>query len=220
MFSNSANLMMSAMMTPMDTMFEGQALGPPEAFYPFVTVNVDGTVHRDLPDMPSSPLEDDDIEDDDLFLNMIDFGDDTSDDDLPIDEEMDSSASPPDISSTPVRPTTATSEDQVHPLLSHLDKGLVGAFRRNQTRHQLLTRNAASRESLAFSSPYSQGTLRGIKRERLGAANTPITPMRKRKTPKADPATSPSPMNGHAADKNKRKFSGEQRGHKRSKSMN
>jgi hypothetical protein len=217
MLGSATNMMMTAMFAPLDTLFGGHAVGPPEAFYPFVSIASNGVITQDD---PSSSFEDDDMDDDDMWNigDLIDFGDETSDGEGLVEEE-DSSTSPTDIPSTPLRPTTASSEDQVHPLLNHLDRGVVGAFRSNQSRHQLLMRNAASRESLAFSGPYRQGTLRGIKGGRLAAANTPITPLRKTKSVKADVTLSPSPIDASAADK-KRKFSSEQQHvHKRSRSM-
>jgi hypothetical protein len=218
--NNAANMMMTAMFAPLDTLFGGHAVGPPEAFYPFVSINSNGVITQDD---PSSSFDDDDMDDDELWniQDLIDFGEETSDEEVPGPiEEEDSSTSPTDMPSTPLRPTTASSEDQVHPLLNHLDRGVVGAFRSNQIRHQLLMRNTASRESLAFSGPYRQGTLRGIKGGRLAAVNTPITPPRKTKSVKADVTLSPaSPIDTSANDK-KRKLSGEQtHGHKRSRSM-
>ncbi len=221
MLRSHTDMMLSAMFTPMDSLFRGNALGPPEAFYPFVSVTANGVITQDD---PSSSFDDDDIDDDEWNIgDIIDFGDETSDEECPVEEE-DSSASPGDMSSTPIRPTTASSEDQIHPLLNHLDRGLVGAFRRNQSRHQLLTRNAASRESLAFSGPFGEGTLRGIKGGRLAAVNTPITPPRKSKAAKKGFILAPSVMDTEAVrqereERRKRKFSGEQHGHKRARSM-
>lgn len=216
MISNSANLMMSAMYTPMDGT-DGQALGPPEAFYPFVSVNENGVVTQDS---PSSSFDEEDLDDDDLWniADLVDFGDDSdSDDPTPNEEDEDSSASTTiGVQSTRGRPSTANSEDQSQGLLAHLNSGLVGAFRRNQTQHQLLSRNSASRDSLAFSGRYGNAPIRGIKGGRLAAANTPITPMRKTKVKPipADAAISPSP-----ADNKKRKFVGETSGHKRIRSF-
>jgi hypothetical protein len=218
MLSNSANLMMSAMYTPLDNILEGAALGPPEAFYPFVSISANGAITQD--EHLSSSFDEDDVDDDDMWniTDLIDFGDETSDDGGAIGDEEDGSSSAADPSSTPIRPTTASSEDQVHPLLEHLDRGLVGAFRRNQTRHQLLVRNAASARSLAFSGAYYEGTLRGIKGGRLAAANTSMTPVRKTKSVKVDLTLTPTPAEGSNGEK-KRKFSDEHRGHKRSRSL-
>ena len=220
MISNSGNLMMSAMFTPLDQYLNGQALGPPEAFYPFTSVNADGTIAQDSP----SSYDEDDLDDEDLWNveDFLNFGEESSADGDEGGEEQDPSSDSHgtiEPSSTPARPNTATSEDQLNPLLAN--SGLVGAFRRNQNRHQLLSRSAVSRESLAFSGPYAQGTLRGIKGGRLAAVNAPITPLRKQKLTKLIPTMGSSPGSplGQAQLK-KRKFSGEGFGHKRSKSMN
>jgi len=214
MISNSANLMMSAMYTPMDNL-GGHALGPPEAFYPFVSIAANGTITQDC---PSSSFDEEEIDDDDLWNigDLIDFGDDTSSDEENEDDEDSCDSATVGIpSSTPARPSTANSEDQAQSLLNHLNSGIVGAFRRNQTRHQLLSRNTASRESLAFSGRYGTGAIRGIKGGRLAAANTPITPLRKTKATRADPIMSPTPADGNK----KRKYSGEVQGHKRVRSL-
>lgn len=214
MISNSANLMMSAMYTPMDNL-GGNALGPPEAFYPFVSIASNGNITQDC---PSSSFDEDDVDDDDLWNigDLIDFGDDTSDEEVNNDDDEDSCDSATGcVPSTPARPSTANSEDHAQSLFNHLNSGIVGAFRRNQNRHQLLSRNTASRESLAFSGRYGQGAIRGIKGGRLAAANTPITPLRKTKAIKADPVISPSPADGEK----KRKFSGDGYGHKRIRSL-
>jgi hypothetical protein len=130
MIGSSANLMMSAMCTPQGNHLGTQVYGPPEAFYPFVSIAADGTVTRDS---PSSSYDEDDVDDEDLLniADLIDFGDDSSEDG---EVEEDGSSSPANISSTPappsstpIRPTTATTEDQLHPLLEHLDRGVVGA---------------------------------------------------------------------------------------------
>ncbi|RDW70374.1 hypothetical protein BP5796_08771 [Coleophoma crateriformis] len=217
MMSDSANLMMSAMWPTMDNTLGGQVLGPPEAFYPHVSVNADGSYAQDS----LSSYDEDDMDDEDLWNveDFLEFGDNTTDDEAEaVDEEDDSENTTADpLSSTPARPRTANEEDQVHPLLNHFNSGVVGAFRRNQTRHQLLSRNAATRESLAFSGPYRQGTLRGIKGGRLAAANTPITPLRRQKLPK--PAPLPSSPGSPLAAHKKRKFSGEQNSHKRTRSL-
>jgi hypothetical protein len=227
MISNSGNIMMSAMadfsdpfggFNGMNTWIGGQALGPPEAFYPFTSINADGTLAHDS----SSAYDDDDLDDEDLLdvNDFITFGDDDSDDDNgEVEQSSDADVtSTPAPSSTPARPTTARSEDQVHPLLAHFNKGVVGSFRRNQNRHQLLTRNSASRESLAFGGTHLEGTIRGVKSGRLHHANTPITPARKAKTLK--PVVPSSPASPLAQLNKKRRYDGEDfHGHKRNKSL-
>jgi len=206
MISNSGNLMISAMKGT----FNGngnQAFGPPEAFFPFTNIDPNGNV---MEDSLESYDDEDDVDDEDLWIleDLLDFGSTAS---VAGDDEDDEA----DPSSTPARPTTWTSEDQMH-LLPH--PHLVGAFRNNQDQHQLLSRNKASRASLAFSGPHNQGPIRGIKDNRLAAANTPITPIRRQKSAKVTYPSSPaSPLVQH---QNKRKTSGtEERSHKRSRSM-
>lgn len=231
MISNSGNIMMSAMnnfgdpFTFGNQFLGGQAVGPPEAFYPFTSINADGTV---VAHDSSSAYDEDDMDDEDLWNveDFLEFGEETSGDENGHEVEASSDSpgtvvpcSAPALSSS-AQPTTIRSEDQVHPLLDHFDKGVVGSFRRNQNRHQLLTRNIASRDSLAFGGPHLDGTIRGVKSGRLHHANTPITPARKAKTlQQVIPSTPDSPL-AHAQLNKKRKFNEEVfSGHKRSKSL-
>lgn len=224
MISNSGNIMMSAManfgdpFTFGNQFLGGQALGPPEAFYPFTSIDANGNMAQDS----SSAYDEDDLDTGDISdLNEFfafddaDIGDDEGEG---VEESSESPVGDVDPSSTPARPTTARSEDQVHPLLDHFDKGVVGSFRRNQNRHQLLTRNIASRDSLAFGGSHLDGTIRGVKSGRLHHANTPITPARKAKNLKSVVPSSPaSPL---AQLNRKRRYDGEEfNGHKRHKSL-
>jgi hypothetical protein len=208
MISNSGNLMMSAM----NGIFDGsgnQAFGPPEAFIPFTNIDSNGNIVQDS----LESYDEDDVDDEDLWSleDILDFGPTTS-----VAGEIEDYDDSADPSSTPARPPTSASEDHMHPLLAH--PHLVGAFRNNQDRHQLLSRNKASRASLAFSGPLNQGPIRGIKDNRLAAANTPITPVRRQKSGRvAYPSSPASPLVQH---RNKRKASGgEEFSHKRSRSM-
>jgi hypothetical protein len=208
MISNSGNLMMSAM----NGVFNGngnQAFGPPEAFFPFTDIDPNGTTKQDSLE---SFDDEDEIDDEELWLleDILDFG---SPANITGDGEEDDSADP---SSTPARPTSSASGDQMHPLLTR--PHLVGAFRSNQDRHQFLTRNTPSEASLAFSGAPSHVPIRGIKYNRLAAANTPITPVRRQKPSKFPYPSSPaSPLVQHS---NKRKAGGrEEISHKRSRSM-
>jgi hypothetical protein len=201
MVSNSGNLMLSAMYTPLGPYMNNlgdQAMGPPEAFYPFTSINANGEIIQDSP----SSFDEDDLDDEELWdvEDFINFGDQSSDEDEGGEEAHE----------TP-RPTTATSEDQSHSNL--LNPGIVGAFRKNQQKHKLMTRYNATVDSLVFAGPYAATTIRGIKDGRIAHAATAITPLRKQK---------PSPIDSSplAAHSNKRKFSGEERGHKRNKSVN
>jgi len=204
MISNSGNLMMSAMYGPAGNYFG--ALGPPEAFMPFTSISADGTMIQDS----ISSYDEDDLTDDDVLNveDFLNFGEEDSDD-AEVDTQDDSGGTPADTPSTPAQHTQFPSEDQTHPLLSHFDTGVVGAFRRNQNLHQLITRNATTQNSLAFSGPYGQGAIRGIKANRLAAANTSMTPMRKQNLFSMMPPSVESPK--------KRKFEGEQFTHKRNR---
>ncbi|KUJ07664.1 uncharacterized protein LY89DRAFT_601204 [Mollisia scopiformis] len=224
MISNSGNIMMSAManfgdpFTFGNQFLGGQALGPPEAFYPFTSIDANGNMAQDS----SSVYDEDDLDAGDMSdlneffsFDAAEVEDEKGEDNEP---SSDSPGGDIDASSTPARPTTARSEDQVHPLLDHFDKGVVGSFRRNQNRHQLLTRNIASRDSLAFGGSHLDGTIRGVKSGRLHHANTPITPARKAKNLK--PMVPSSPASPLAQLNRKRKYNGEEfNGHKRNKSL-
>ena len=207
---------MSAMNSqPLDDFFAGQALGPPEAFYSFTSINADGTIDTDSPSFDEDDLEDDDWNIEDL----IKFDEETSNDE---NEDPSSDASGTvEPSSTPARPTTFTSEDQVHPLLHHLQNGNVSAFRQNQVRHQLMNRNAITNEALEFSGKgaFNDGTLRGIKHGRLEAASVSMTPLRKQKRMTPLNALSPSsPLADVSLMNKKRKFDGQDfSGHKRNR---
>ena len=212
MISNSGNIMMSAMMSdPFDDNVSGQAIGGPEAFYPWTYIDANGTIEN----QDSSSVAGSDCDDEDLWNidDLLNFGNQDSDDEEeadPSDEAQTGAEDTPGApSSTPARPTTARSEDQVHPLLDHFSSGTVGAFRFNQNRHQLLNRTSVTRESLAFGSAHMEGTIRGVKAGRLQHANTPITPVRKKKRPipfESSPA-SPTPYNANK----KRKYNGDER---------
>lgn len=201
MISNSGNIMMSAMMPgPFDHGISGPPMGPIEAYYPWTSVDANGTI---LNNDSSSLHDSDDFEDENLWNihDMIDLGDDTSEGSQA--EADPSEDCPADASSTnPARPTTARSEEQVHPLLHHFSSGNVGSFRANQDRHSLLNRGLATADSLAFG---ISGTIRGVKAGRLQHANAPITPVRKQKRPVALESSPASPSPFISVDR-KRKF--------------
>jgi len=115
--------------------------------------------------------------------------------------------------STPMRPTTASSDADV---LSHLNPATVGAFRRNQVNTQLMIRHQATQDSLDFSGPYNSTAIRGIRSDRFETAGVPLTPVRRHKKQLSDLAR--SPLDAVSA---KRKASSEipNNGHKKQKSI-
>lgn len=159
----------------------------------------------------SSSMDEDDVDDEDKWniADLIDFGDHSSagegDGDASDDEDgttigrrtregslsNSQPASPSNLnlsgaspSSTPVRPSTARSEDQVHPLLEHFDRGfpLVSAFRRHQDHHKLLLQGIPAR-SLQFrgGGNYLEAPIRGIKAGRIREAGEVVAPGRRRR---------------------------------------
>lgn len=158
-------------------------------------------------DDPLGPRDSD--ADPETGLKVSDFLD-LDDDYSSNDEDGDKTLQP---SSTPMRPTTASSDADV---LSHLNPATVGAFRRNQVNSQLMIRNQATQDSLDFSGPYNSTALRGIRSDRFDTAGVPLTPVRRHKKQLSDLARSPlDPVS------TKRKAVGEilNGGHKKQKSI-
>ncbi|OAA35539.1 hypothetical protein NOR_07924 [Metarhizium rileyi] len=202
-FSNSANLMLSAMFSSntLGDLINPQTMGPTEAFFPFPSET--GTA--DEGSSPSFQDEEDEVE---KKLDISDFI--TWDDGNSSGDEGNDGTWEP--SSTPVRPTTASSDRDV---LSHLNSDTVGAFRRNQINQQLILSNKATQDSLAFSGPYNYSAIRGLKSDRFDTAGIPLTPIRRQKKHASD--VTRSPLESVAA---KRKASNEAgNGHKRHRSI-
>ncbi|KAK7932242.1 hypothetical protein PG985_002954 [Apiospora marii] len=212
LLSNSGNLMMGAMFSSntFGDFMNTQPVGPMEAFFPHTT---DNTAAEEEEEESSDDDLDEDEEEQKLNVDdFVDLGDGSSDDEdvNAVDEGEDLFAA------TFGRPATANSNSDVTSLLNHFEtnSNIVGAFRRDQANSQLIRNGKATRESLAFSSPYFEGTLRGIKDGRLTDTNIPISPLRKHKKKSS---VSESPMSGASQ---KRKASSEQHlGHKRQRSI-
>ncbi|MCJ1476035.1 hypothetical protein MMC13_004700 [Lambiella insularis] len=174
-FKTGANLMFSGLLhggPGMEHVLGGQALGPPEAFYPFHSIDADGFVF-DADEFD----EDDDDDDPEHTLNLqdfIDFGDDSSDSDADdINNSRLSAVTSPVVETSRLKSTPTRGGSQsisTQSLLQHFDRGVVSSFRRNQARHQSLLRR-----------PPSNNTMSGIKGGRLFVANNSISPLRKRK---------------------------------------
>ncbi|KAI0834339.1 hypothetical protein F5Y06DRAFT_278990 [Hypoxylon sp. FL0890] len=211
MLSNPGSIMMSGMISSSTygDFMNTHAVGPAEAWYSQAS---DGNV------IETSDSDDQVVDEAEKSLKLEDFitldnVESSSEEEKALvhDEADDQLFFTP--SRTPGRPSTASSD--VTSLLDHFqhNANIVGAFRRDQVNHQLISRSKATRDSLAFSGPYFEGTLRGIKDGRIATTNVPISPMRKQKMPEL--ASSPL-----ATLSQKRKASSEHHmGHKRQRSI-
>ncbi|KAI1651560.1 uncharacterized protein F4817DRAFT_356052 [Daldinia loculata] len=218
MLSNPGSIMMSGMISSSTygDFMNTHAVGPEEAWYSQLS---DGNA------VETSDSDDQVVDEAEKNLKLEDFitldnddeddeGDESSEEEktLENDEADDQIFRTP--GRTPGRPATASSD--VASLLDHFqhNTNIVGAFRRDQANHQLISRSKATRESLAFSGPYFEGTLRGIKDGRIATTNVPISPMRKQKKM---PELASSPL---STVTQKRKASSEHHlGHKRQRSI-
>ncbi|KAI1633996.1 hypothetical protein F4809DRAFT_652209 [Biscogniauxia mediterranea] len=206
--SNPGNIMMSGMISSSTygDFMNTHAVGPAEAWY---AQGPDGSAVAESSDSDCPVVDEEEnhlkLED---FVTLCDDSSDDDDDPKLLGDDGD------DIFRTPARPTTASSD--VASLLDHFEHNanIVGAFRRDQANHQLISRSKATRDSLAFSGPYFEGTLRGIKDGRIATTNVPISPLRRQKK---IPELASSPL---APMSQKRKASSEHHlGHKRQRSV-
>ncbi|KAF2133402.1 hypothetical protein P153DRAFT_381832 [Dothidotthia symphoricarpi CBS 119687] len=190
-----------------DYFFGNESIGPPEAFYPFVSIGSNGNM--DI--MDEEDYDSEDFEDDLKITDFMDFGSEGDDTDVEQDgEETDapttpattkatlhdpSSGQPLPMNETPVTRKRTTS-DVMAEHLEHFDRGVVTAFRNNQS----LYRDIASLPSDPTARASASRPVRSGK-----SAEALITPLRKRsrsnrmtKSPYA-PATfanHSSPLNG------------------------
>ncbi|KAI1760414.1 hypothetical protein GGR53DRAFT_509812 [Hypoxylon sp. FL1150] len=205
--SNPGSIMMSGMISSSTygDFMNTHAVGPAEAWY---------SQASDANVIETSDSDDQVVDEAEQGLRLEDFitlDDDGNSSEEEKDDEQDEVED--DIFRTPGRPGTATSD--VASLLDHFqhNSNIVGAFRRDQANHQLISRSKATRDSLAFSGPYFEGTLRGIKEGRIATTNIPISPMRKQKRM---PDLASSPL---STVTQKRKSSEHHMGHKRQRSV-
>ena len=196
MLGSGANLMIPGLLhgaPGSEHILGGQVLGPPEAFYPFTSIEADGNIVQEED-------EDDDDDDEDLWNvnDFIDFGDGSSDSEKEgSDTEVLASPATSMVAipgSTPIRPdnshlTSTTAVD----LLEHLDRGVVTAFRRNQNRHQTYLRRPLGTSGRAV-----------ITGSRGLGINTPISPMRKKKLDQKKSATAAAITKRRVQNGNKR----------------
>lgn len=165
-----------------DFLFGTETVGPPEAFYPFVSIGANGTINDDDID-----YDDEDSQDDLNIADFMDFGDDADDTDVEQeDEETDVPATPATSmlamnGSTPAQPTPIADtpvprkRNTSDAMLQHFDRGVVTAFRNNQNRYRdlsCLPSDPTIRASV--SRPVRSGK----------SAETVMTPLRKRSVSK------------------------------------
>lgn len=159
--------------------FGNESVGPPEAFYPFVSVGSNGNLN---------PMDDDDddsedYEDDLNIADFMDFGSEGDDTDLDQDDDLDEIDLPETPSASMVAHAGSTPAARINTtpagrkrttsdvMLEHFDRGVVTAFRNNQNRYRdvaSLPSDPAARASV--SRPVRSGK----------SAETLITPLRKR----------------------------------------
>ncbi|KAF1842049.1 uncharacterized protein K460DRAFT_358722 [Cucurbitaria berberidis CBS 394.84] len=162
-----------------DYYFGNDSVGPPEAFFPFVSIGSNGNMNI----MDEDEYDDsDDYEDDLNITDFMDFGSSGEDTESEQEDEMDVPATPATTSmappsSTPARPTPVAetpgnrNRSTSDVMLEHFDRGVVTAFRNNQNRYRdvaSLPQDPAVRASV--SRPVRSGK----------SAETLITPLRKR----------------------------------------
>jgi hypothetical protein len=163
-----------------DFTFGNESIGPPEAFYPFVSISSNGNMG--LVDEDETGSSSDEYDDDLNIADFMDFGESGGDTDLDDDDEFDETDRPvtPATSnvghhgSTPAAPATATphrNRTTSDVMLEHFDRGVVTAFRSNQNRYRdvaSLPSDPAARASV--SRPVRSGK----------SAEALITPVRRR----------------------------------------
>lgn len=212
MLSNSANMMFSAMSMLSANAFadfvNGQAVAEPEAFFADLN-NVEDSEASMESQLYFDGLDEQDDGERNLDLDdFIAFGDDSSED-----EDDKGKGKDWEPSSTPARPTTASSDADI---LSHLNSHTVGAFRRNQVNQQLILSNQATQDSLAFSGPYNHTAIRGLRSDRFDTAGAPLTPVRRRKNQLGDIRRSPLET---MSTKRKASSEAQNGGHKKQRSI-
>jgi len=149
-----------------------QVVGPPEAFMPFTSIDAAGSVTEDMSMQSVSDAGEED------YLTLVNF-DSESDEDLPDNADaMDVSWKTSMAFPARVTKNTTRRESDSDDLLAHLDRnrGLVGSFRRNQHIAKHIG-SLASHPSLRAST----SELNAMQSGRRAAANTPITPLRKKR---------------------------------------
>ncbi|GAB7339371.1 hypothetical protein MBLNU457_6011t1 [Dothideomycetes sp. NU457] len=166
-----------------------QVIGPPEAFMPFTNIEAAGMVTEDnIPDSEGGEEEDEDD-----ILALVNF-DSSSEDDEAGDEDDNNESAWQTTAKFPYL-SSKGSKKSGDDLLAHLDRnrGLVGSFRRNQ--HYAKQIGSMASHPIARASTSEMNAMQAGRRS---AANTPITPLRKKRIGKdvgfrTSPVASPVP---------------------------
>ncbi|KAL8947570.1 MAG: hypothetical protein Q9222_006162 [Ikaeria aurantiellina] len=185
MLTASSNLMMSGLGLGNANTISGHAIGPPEAFFPFQSIEADGKIVVDGLEATYDDDDDDDHEGDLNIEDFISFGEDDEDDEDNHNEPAsaaESHQSPviglsdqtEEMSSALLSPTSPTSP---HTFLDHLNKGKVTAFRRTQLDFEL--DYAFNGDGLASSS--SHAISNAIKSNAFAATTAAMDSHKKRK---------------------------------------
>jgi hypothetical protein len=129
-----------------DYIFGNQSIGPPEAFYPFVSISSNGNMG--LVDEDEEESSDDDYDEDLNITDFMDFGSEGDDTDLEEEDEIEDTdvpATPATSSmafngSTPAGPTTDTPASRQRTnsdaMIQHFHRVGVASFRNNQDRYR------------------------------------------------------------------------------------
>ncbi|GAM90521.1 hypothetical protein ANO11243_085650 [Dothideomycetidae sp. 11243] len=175
---------------PFGSLLPGQIMGPPEAFLPFTSVDASGTVTEDTSMASGSDDEEDILE---PFVNFDEGKEDDEDDSADTSDyfgsltrtrsnTFPSTTSPAPVASSPATPSVNGRAPPSSPfggdLFSHLSrsKGLVHSFRMNQHYAKHIASYAADPTVR-----YSTSEMNAMQTGRRKAANTPITPLRKKR---------------------------------------
>jgi len=169
LLSSSANPMMTALGN--DATPGGQILGPPEAFYPAVDSSLAGEEE-----------DEDEDGDNETMLNVddfIDFGNGSSDEEIekPSDEKdlgmIASTAQTADTHNLNYESDTHHGSNAER-FLSHFDRGIVTAFRRNDNRYQALIQLPQQRQHREFVPANSTSQVGAFRNSQYSDSRTPI----------------------------------------------
>lgn len=191
-----------------DYFFNNDNVGPPEAFFPFVSLGSNGSMDA----FDEDDFESEDYEDDLNIGDFMDFGDDSDNSDMEDDgEETDAPTTPGasqtnvvgSVQATPIEETPSNRKRTTSDvMLEHFDRGVVTAFRSNQNRYRDVAslpsdptaRNAVSRPVRSGKSADALITPLRKRSKSNRMAKSPMAPI-----PQSSPLTSVSKAQGSMA---------------------